>query len=439
MQVLQHEWLKKRVLHLANLHLYKLVRQASKCQAFNVLFPVPSAEVFTQTLRDRRPAHSLPREFYTDNELYALDLQRVWYEQWIFVAHVAELPYPGHYLTVDIGDVKLLIIRGSDGVIRALHNVCRHRGAVLCDGERGMVRSRIVCPYHQWSYELDGKLAKARGVEDDFDRSVYGLGHAECQVAGGMIFVSLSETSTDFGPAATMFSDYLKPYGPENMKVAFQTTTVERGNWKLVMENNRECFHCKGAHPELCATFPEAPLHSGGGTGDDLIELKRIVDDCEALGLPSAFAASPDFQFRAMRMPFLGNAQSMTVDGSPGVAKRFGDLPTRNIGDVLLYHYPSTWNHYMADHAVTFRIIPTSATTTQLVTTWLVPGDAVEGIDYDVEALTSVWRATNEQDTVLVERVQRGVSSPAYRPGPYSPIEEEGVIQFIDWYAANMR
>jgi phenylpropionate dioxygenase-like ring-hydroxylating dioxygenase large terminal subunit len=397
-----------------------------------------SAEQLVRDLKDRKPAHSLPREFYIDENLHALDMARIWHEQWIFVAHAVELPDPGNYVTVDIGFVKLLIIRGTDGAIRALHNVCRHRGSVLCDDARGSVRGRIVCPYHQWSYDLDGRLAKARKVEDDFDPNDHGLAVAACEVAGGMIFVSLSETPPDFRPVAAMFGDYLNPYGPENAKVAYQTTTVEQGNWKLVMENNRECFHCKSTHPELCATFPEAPLHSGGGSVEELASLERLVEQCEAIGLPSAYVASPDLQFRAMRMAFLGDARSMTADGSPAVAKRFADLPERNIGDVLLYHYPSTWNHYMADHAVTFRIVPIGPMLTQLVTTWLVPNDAIEGVDYDVEALTSVWKATNHQDTVLVERVQRGVMSPAYRPGPYSLIEEEGVIQFIDWYANQM-
>jgi stachydrine N-demethylase len=135
-----------------------------------------------------------------------------------------------------------------------------------------------------------------------------------------------------------------------------------------------------------------------------------------------------------MRMPLLQPARSMTADGTPAVAKLFGTLPTFDIGDVLLYHYPSTWNHFVADHAVTFRILPISPTETELRTTWLVPGDAAEGVDYNLDNLTSVWVATNAQDTALVERAQRGIASPAYRPGPYSLVEEEGVMQFIDWY-----
>ncbi len=389
-------------------------------------------------LQGRKEAHSLPREFYTDLAVYQRDLERVWYRQWIFAGHIAEVQNPGDYLTVQIGEYNLLVVRGADGVIRALHNVCRHRGSILCDASHGSVRNRIVCPYHQWAYDLDGQLAKARKVESDFDPADHGLGVAACEVTGGMIFVCVADSPPDCAPVAELFGRYLAPFDPERMKVAHRSSFVEGGNWKLVMENNRECFHCKTAHPELCMTFPEAPLHSGGGSVDDLRTLEEMVEECEALGLPSQFVAAEDWEYRAMRMPLLGGATSMTLDGRPAVAKQFGELPNRDIGDVLLYHYPSTWNHYVADHAVTFRIIPRGPMQTELVTTWLVPIDAVEGVDYDVEALTNVWRATNAQDAELVERAQRGVSSPAYRPGPYSTDEEAGVIQFIDWYVATM-
>jgi Rieske 2Fe-2S family protein len=389
-------------------------------------------------LARRAAAHSLDSDFYTSAAFHQLDLDHIWHREWVFIGHAASLPQSGDFVTVQVGDYSLIVIRGDDGQVRALHNVCRHRGSVLCDAAIGSVRRRIVCPYHQWSYELDGSLAKARHTSDDFEPADHGLAHAACEIVSGMVFVCVADDAPDFGPVRELVEPYLAPFDLADAKVAATSTIVENGNWKLVMENNRECFHCRATHPELCATFPEAPLHSGGGTGEDLIALERLVERAESFGLPSRFAASADMQYRAMRMPFVGDARSMTATGEPAVNRRFGELPPDNIGDVLLYHYPSTWNHFMADHAVTFSMLPLSATQTQLTTTWLVPGDAAEGVDYDVENLTSVWRATNAQDTALVERTQRGVHSPAYRPGPYSPTEEEGVIQFVDWYANSM-
>jgi phenylpropionate dioxygenase-like ring-hydroxylating dioxygenase large terminal subunit len=140
-----------------------------------------------------------------------------------------------------------------------------------------------------------------------------------------------------------------------------------------------------------------------------------------------------------MRLPFLDKARSMTLTGEPAVSKRLGWAPlTENCGDVLLYHYPSSWNHITADHALSFRCLPISANETRLTTKWLVPKDAVEGRDYDLKTLTEVWTATNAQDAGLVERNAAGIRSPAYEPGPYSPLHESGVIQFVDWYCGSL-
>ena len=138
--------------------------------------------------------------------------------------------------------------------------------------------------------------------------------------------------------------------------------------------------------------------------------------------------------------PFNKGFRSMTMDGQPAVrGLRLGRMPEEDVGDVLFYHYPTTWNHWQADHALSFRVLPISPTETEVVTTWLVPADAVEGVDYDLATLTEVWDATNRQDVELVERTQQGVSSPAFTPRPYSAEHEEGVIEFIDWYEGRIR
>lgn len=390
-------------------------------------------------LRNRRPGHTLPGPFYSDPTIYRQDLERIWYREWIFVAHTADVPERGCYVTVAIGDHRIMIVREADDRILALHNVCRHRGALVCTERAGTARHRLVCPYHQWSYQLDGTLARARGAADDLDRASHGLQQVACDVvADSMIFVCLSEEPPDFAPVRTLADSYLAPFDLGRARIAATSVTVEEGNWKLVMENNRECHHCRGNHPELCTSFPEEPLHTGGATDEERRALERLVAVGLEFGLPSDFVASPDNQFRAMRMPLKGDTRSMTIDGAPCVSRRFGCLPDVNLGDVLLYHYPTTWNHFMADHAVTFRILPLGPTRTQLTTTWLVPADAAPGVDYEVDQLTRVWRITNEQDKALVERTQLGVQSPAYRPGPYAPVDELGVIQFVDWYVERM-
>jgi len=396
------------------------------------------AASFLDVLATRPPDHSLPGHLYYDPTVFNLEVEHVWQREWIFAGHDCELREPGEFITLTVGAFPLIVVRGPDGTIRALHNVCRHRGFTVCEAAHGAARRRFVCPYHQWSYELDGRLAKARSMPAELDTASLALTPASCAVVGGLIFVSVATDPPDIGPLRELVEPYLRPFALESARVAHETTVVEQGNWKLVMENNRECFHCRTAHPELCATFPDGTQHAGGGSEEDRRGLAALIERCEAAGLASQFRAAPDWQYRAMRLPLVDGARSMTVDGAPAVGRRFGELPDIDGGDVLLYHFPSTWNHFMADHAVTFRILPLGPMSTQLRTTWLVPGDAVEGRDYGLARLTEVWEATNRQDAGLVERVQRGVRSPAYRPGPYAPVEEEGVIQFVDWYAGVM-
>ena len=160
---------------------------------------------------------------------------------------------------------------------------------------------------------------------------------------------------------------------------------------------------------------------------------------CEAAGMPSRFHLSPDAQWRFVRIPLLGAGESFTLDGKAAVpTKPLSSAPFADAGSLLFFHYPNSWNHFLGDHATVFRILPISPTETEVTTKWLVHKDAVEGVDYDLENLTRVWIATNNEDRAVVEENQRGVSSPAFIPGPYSRIQEDGVIQFVDWYCRTM-
>lgn len=160
----------------------------------------------------------------------------------------------------------------------------------------------------------------------------------------------------------------------------------------------------------------------------------------ESAGLPSELQLAADGRARTARMPMLGDALSYTVTGRPAVKRPLSDGIARdlNIGALLLFHYPTTWNHFLADHAISFRVFPLTPTRTALTTKWLVHRDAVDGVDYDLEELTHVWVATNEQDRRIVHESQIGMNCPAYEPGPLSPLAEKGVGQFIDWYCSRL-
>jgi glycine betaine catabolism A len=388
-----------------------------------------------ELIRGRRDGFSLPQPFYNDPAFFRLDLELIWGRDWLFVGHDCELPNPGTFFTVQIGDYPVVVVRDLEGKMRAFHNTCRHRGSRVCTTDKGSA-VRLVCPYHQWSYNLDGRLLFARQMAAGFDKTKFGLKAIACESVAGCVFVSLADAPAHFAPFRTLIEPYFAPHRLSQAKLAYESTIIEKGNWKLVWENNRECYHCSVNHPELCRTFPEAPAVTGVEGAEKDPEMLAHWARCEGAGLPSRFRIDPAGQFRTMRAPLVGDAVSYTMSGNPAARRRLSDgIETDRIGTLMLYHYPTTWSHALGDHAVTFRVLPISATETALTTKWLVHRDAVEGVDYDLNELIRVWTETNEEDRRIVEENARGIASPAYEPGPYSELHEGGTIQFVDWYA----
>ena len=387
-------------------------------------------------LSRRRRGYSLERPFYNDPALFQVDLDLIWYRDWLFAGHDCELPKPGSYLTLQVGDHPVVVVRDREGRVRAFHNSCRHRGSRVCTAERG-VSARLVCPYHQWTYDLDGKLLFARHMGGQFDKSGRGLKPVACESVAGYLYICLAAEPPDFGPFRALMEPYFAPHRLADAKVAFESAIVEKGNWKLVWENNRECYHCAVNHPELCKTYPQAPAETSVYGAERDAAIIEHWKHCESAGLPSRVRIDPAGQYRATRAPLLGDAVGYTLSGEAAVRRRLSDAVTADrIGTLLLYHYPTTWNHVLGDHAVTFRVLPLSATETAVTTKWLVHKDAVEGEDYDIQSLTHVWTETNNQDRRVVEENARGIRSPAYEPGPYSERDEGGVAQFVDWYCS---
>jgi Rieske 2Fe-2S family protein len=395
-------------------------------------------EEMLSQLRRRTPYAPLPRDFYCSPEDYQVDLAMIWYQDWLFVGHDCEVPNAGDYFTFQVGEAPVMVVRDRDGTLRAFHNSCRHRGSRICSAEHGSSK-RLICPYHQWTYHLDGRLMAARDMGPQFDRSKFGLKPVHCASVGGYIWVSLAKEAPDFEPIRKHLEPYFLPHNLKDAKVAFQSNIVEHANWKLVWENNRECYHCAANHPELIRTFPEDPTITGvaGGANDPRIAGKWSY--WESIGLPSTFHISESGQYRTARMPLIEGKVAYTMSGNAAVRRPLTDSITeKDIGTLLLFHYPTTWNHVMGDHAISFRLLPISPTETQLVTKWLVHKDAVEGVDYDVKEMTEVWLATNNADRRICQENQIGVNSPAYEPGLYSPVHEDGTAQFVDWYCSHL-
>lgn len=395
-------------------------------------------EVASTLLSSRAPAFSLPQPFYNDAQLFSLDMQEIFEKEWLFAGMTCEIPAKGNFMTVDIGDNPVIIVRGAENRIHAFHNVCRHRGSRLCLDEKGKV-AKLVCGYHQWTYELDGRLLFAGSdMGEDFDLASYGLKPVSVESAGGFIFINLGDKPPAIDDLLETLDHYLEPYLMDNVKVAVESSIVEQANWKLVIENNRECYHCNGAHPELLNSlqeFDDSDDPRATPAYKALVARKQVDWDSE--NVPWQLQRMGK-RSRLTRTPLLEGTVSMTMDGKQGCKKLMGRFTSPDMGSLRILNLPNSWSHFLGDHAVVFRVLPLGPQKTVVTTKWLVHKDAVEGVDYDPEQLRKVWDATNAQDRHLAEQNQRGINSKAYQPGPYSKTFEFGVIDFVDWYSESM-
>lgn len=399
-------------------------------------------------LKNRRVGYTLPGAFYTDEAILQADMDLIFARHWICVGVSPQVPEEGDYITVDVGRNSVLIVRDDDMEIRAFHNVCRHRGTRLCNSQKGTV-GNVVCPYHQWTYDLTGKLIHADHMGTDFDRSQHGLKPVHLRNVEGLLYACLAEKPpTDFDDMVEAMRPYIAPHRLEDCKVAAQVDMIEESNWKLTLENNRECYHCAVNHPELTLSVFEQGFgyQPGPESAEGVERFEKVVADSrkrwDKLGLPSEHIDFLDERvsgFRAMRLPLDRSGESQTLTTEVASKKLLGNFTDAALGGLSFWTQPNGWNHFMSDHIVNFTVQPLSAGKTLVRTTWCVHKDAVEGVDYTVENLTRVWNATNDQDRRLVQEAQLGVSSDAYEPGPYSPYTEGLVEKFCNWYIGRMR
>ena len=383
-------------------------------------------------LATREKCFTLPNRFYNDPEFYALDLEGIFYRRWIFAGLECEIASPGEYITLDIGRSSIVVLRDEAGAVRAFFNTCRHRGSRICLAAKGRAR-KLTCPYHQWTYDLDGSLFYAGRMHEEFDPKSISLKPVNVETVEGLIYVCTAEQPPSFAPYQDALRPYLLPYDIKAVKLAHSTDLVENANWKLVVENSRECYHCPSRHPELVKTlfldYSSPTLESNPG-------VVEFWEKCRKAGFPSGVEDGEDFGMSRLRLSV--GAVSITVDGKPAVARRLGGAPEWSIGTWRWEHFPSMFAHVFADYVFIFRLLPIGPEQTLVTAKWLVHRDAEEGRDYDLDNLLKVWTLTNAQDLDLVETNQKGVNSVGYEPGPYSRHSERSVIKFTEWYCATM-
>lgn len=378
-----------------------------------------------------RPGWSLEQQFYIDQDIFQQEWDLIWKKYWLFAGTLADIPRAGDYFIYTAQNDSIIIIRGNKGEVFAHYNTCRHRGSLICLEERGN-SPKLICPYHQWVYDKDGTLLKARLMPDDFDRSSFGLHPVHVQVANGFIFISLAQLPPDFSKVLKDYAPFLAPYRIEKAKCAYRKRYILRTNWKLIAENFRECYHCGPAHPEYCSAVIGANMKE---SSEEELAVRKVEWKKKGLEVETVDFEKDSFHF-AIRYPLRPGVQSYSLDGK-AVARPMGDHKDYDAGVLGLVVYPNFWMDAVSDYMWTMRLTAISPSQTAIDLSWLVDREAVEGVDYNLDRLTEFWKITGEQDWELCENNFRGIESSHYQPGPYAPVEQD-VVRFVDWYISNL-
>ena len=386
-----------------------------------------------------RPGCALPRGYYTDPGIFERDLDRMLLRHWFCAGHLSSVPNPGDYFLVDLGRESVIVCRGADGAVHALLNVCRHRGSRVCVDRSGTARGGgFTCPYHAWSYGLDGHLRSAGEMPASFRRDEHGLRSLPLQLLQGLIFISFAAEPPALDDAARALADAAGTHGWSNAKIAHRENYEIRANWKLAIENYMECYHCQPSHPEFARRHVyarpaarAAPIERAAAERSDALGIH--IANLDGYGLK---ARSGQESIAVMRSALLDGQLSASADGSL-LAPLMGEFGASDgcstyfdvgpISDFLAY----------PDHGVIYRFVPRTVEHTDMEVLWLVHADAVAGRDYDVAKLTWLWQVTSLEDKRIIERNQQGVNSRYYEPGPYS-LQEEYAQRFVEWYLAEI-
>lgn len=394
-------------------------------------------------LLDARPAgYSLPQEFYTDPEIFEFDLEAIHARSWFLVGLEAELPLAGSYVATTIGRSPIVVVRDQNGELRAFYNSCRHRGSQICETGYGR-NSRLVCPYHQWTYRLDGSLQGAGWMHESFDPKSIHLLPVHVETLAGSIYVCLANEPPPFADFKEKVAPLLAPNRLGDAKLAYESTMVARANWKLVMENSTECYHCAVRHPSLSSSA--YPFATRRDQASAIPAIHEFATRMAAAGVPmgqmpgEASGYVRGEWWRAHRFPLKEGCISLTMDGKPSVGKLLCDIEGGDVGDFRWALQSHGFAHALSDYVLTFSVMPKAPQETVITWKMFVHKDAQEGLDYSLEGLTTLWAKTNQEDKDLAEINQRGVNGKGYRPGPYSQEAERNVIRFVDWYCAEAR
>ncbi len=406
---------------------------------------IASNSLLSQLIQEYQPGYSLPQPFYTRTEVFKHEGDTYLKNQWHIAGHVSKVTNSGDYFLFKVMGEELIIIRDNDNQLNAFYNVCRHRGSRVCREKEGN-KNTLTCPYHAWSYKLDGSLRLARLMKDDFNAGEFGLHRCELAELEGIIFVCLGdEPETNPKEMAKNYTDALQLHGIASAKISSALELPTHANWKLVVENFIECYHCAPAHHEYSAVHSRPKLlavGAGEGSGPEGSyerfepELIAWREQAEKLGSP-VFDA--DKHQHVMRAPIKEGSLTESKDGQP-VAPLMGSFKTIGYDGGVTAIAFNYCNYLIAsnDHAIIFRFTPISEQYSEVEAITLVDGDAVENKDYIADKVSWVWDVTLAQDATITEDNQAGILSRKYQPGPYST-QENAILDFHQDYMSRIK
>ena len=382
---------------------------------------------------------SLDQRFYKDESIFDLEKNHIFYDSWIFIGHESQIPNKGDYFIYKLLDEEIIVLRNKENEVKAFFNVCRHRGSRICLEQSGNT-SRFSCPYHSWTYNLDGKLLAAKSLREGIDKSTLRLHPCNIASVSGMLLINLSDNPQSLANLQSDLKEPFEMFGFEDLKVAAHKNYPIASNWKLAVENYQECYHCAPAHPEYSLSHS---LKIEDEPGFDEAQ-EKMMENLESCGLKE-FEVNKDFsnkdpnqeQYAYSRYALFDGYMTGSKDGKP-LAPLLGDIKEFNQGCSDFNIGPVSYFLAYCDHIVGYIFTPVSQNQCQCDIYWLVNKDAEEGKDYDKDKLMWLWDVTTYADETIIVNNQKGVNSIKYKSGPYTD-KEQSTRRFIKWYLSELK
>ncbi len=385
-----------------------------------------------------RSGFGLPQEAIFDTAR----TDRLYTNRWFFAGTRGDVAAKRDWFRFRVLDEELFLLHGSDGVIRCFVNRCAHQSARLVHGDHGTTSARMVCPNHSWSYSITtGTLEAAAmmgpGFMDTEVAKCSQLTEVPCREVAGMVFATLGEESVldDLDQVEAILAPYTDPFALDQggYRLAHHHREVVPANWLMVMINNRECCHCQQNHKGLVELFDPSSFNGARSDSYDAL-VQRGVERWEAAGRAwSEDAFETHDAVRVARYPLREGWKSITFDGQAACTRLIGGWEDHDASTLSMWFNPNAWIHFTSDHIGTNWVLPIDSGSCVLYSSWIVRDDAIEGVDYDLDHLTEVWKVTNAEDVGLCKSMTDGARSRFYQPGPFGD-DEQFCRQFCDWF-----